>query len=792
MSLACVYVVINVSFQQKAWTFKTAAEHALNGDICYGTSARPVLVGTRDSVGQLGFLKMTNHYGRFLSSPPAFSPQALVALTETATKKLAERLKSMGRQISQRVVGREQDDLKHVREFIRRVELPLGSKIDATALPLHVGLSFEGAPLEAPKAQILPPRLVAPRRNPPLIQPCHRRTFFTRFWPSSNASSPEMARLFDVADQHPKDTRAQAAFYRAAFNVDPHLVIERFESGRFARDAECVSLYLAALQATKQADRAAKYFSRGASSKGDASAESSSHVAPSLEFGTKDRPLYVHTVNPKDRPWGRRISGVVNLCIIGGILYSIASMNEQRLGGISARAYKLFRKDAAGGKTNTFDDVQGCDEAKHELQEIVDFLKNPGKFNKLGAKMPKGILLVGPPGTGKTLLARAVAGEADVPFIYASGSGFDELFVGMGSMRIRQMFEEAKQQAPAIIFIDEIDAVGSKRSTRDPQHSRMSLNQLLIEMDGFAESHGIVVIAATNFPETLDKALLRPGRFDRHVHVPLPDVRGRKQIIDMYLNDVKLSPDTDTLVMARSTPGFSGADLFKVVNQAKILASLENMTFVTQRHLERSKDEMIMGVERKSAVIGDEERRLTAYHEGGHALVALHTAYANKIHKATIIPRGNALGMVAQIPEKDELSFSKLQLLARMDVAMGGRVAEELVFGPDHVTTGASSDFTAATQIARGMVTQYGMSSKLGVMAVSAEDWDMLSPEMRSQIDAEIQSLLEASRQRAAAILQRNRGELDRLAEALLEYETLNLDEIKSVLRGQRLAVPAF
>lgn len=601
-----------------------------------------------------------------------------------------------------------------------------------------------------------------------------------------------MARLFDAAEQRPHDARAQAAFYKAAFNTDPHIIIERFESGRFARDAECVSLYLAALQETRQADRAARYFSKGSSSKGDAPAGSSSREAPLSEFGTKDRPLYVHNVNPKDKSWGRRVSGFVNLCIIGGILYSIASMNEQRLGGISARAFKLFRKDATGGATNTFDDVQGCDEAKHELQEIVDFLKNPSKFNKLGAKMPKGVLLVGPPGTGKTLLARAVAGEADVPFIYASGSEFDELFVGIGSMRIRQMFEAAKQQAPAIIFIDEIDAVGSKRSTRDPQHSRMSLNQLLIEMDGFAESHGIVVIGATNFPETLDKALLRPGRFDRHVHVPLPDVRGRKQILDMYLGDVKLSPDTDTLVMARSTPGFSGADLFKVVNQAKILASLENMTLVTQRHLERSKDEMIMGVERKSAVIGDEERRLTAYHEGGHALVAMHTAYANKIHKATIIPRGNALGMVAQIPEKDELSFSKLQLLARMDVAMGGRVAEELVFGPDHVTTGASSDFTAATQIARGMVTQYGMSAKLGPMAVAAEDWDTLSPETRSQIDAEIQSLLEASRQRATAILQRHRGELDRLAEALLEYETLNLEEIRSVLRGQRLAVPAF
>lgn len=412
-----------------------------------------------------------------------------------------------------------------------------------------------------------------------------------------------------------------------------------------------------------------------------------------------------------------------------------------------AKVHKFFKKNqsAGGGKVYTFDDVEGCDEAKDELKQVVEFLKNPLKFTKLGAKMPKGVLLVGPPGTGKTLLAKAVAGEADVPFIYASGSEFDEMFVGIGSMRIRQMFQSAKEQAPAIIFIDEIDAVGSKRNARDPQHSRMSLNQLLIELDGFSESTGVVVIVATNFPETLDKALLRPGRFDKHVHVPLPDVTGRRKILNLFTKDIKLAKDVDLGLVSRATPGFSGADLNKLINQAKIMASLDNSPSLQMSHLERSRDEMLMGAERKSFLMSLEDRKLTAFHEGGHALVALYTENATPLHKATIIPRGSALGLVSQVPEKDEYSATKQALIARMDVAMGGRVAEELLFGPERVTTGASSDFIQATRIARSMVTQFGMSEKIGPMVFSEDEIDSMGPELKISIDSEIKRLLEVN-----------------------------------------------
>lgn len=424
-------------------------------------------------------------------------------------------------------------------------------------------------------------------------------------------------------------------------------------------------------------------------------------------------------------------------------MYFIISFNPNHL----AKVHKFFKKNqtAGGGKVYTFDDVEGCDEAKDELKQVVEFLKNPLKFTKLGAKMPKGVLLVGPPGTGKTLLAKAVAGEADVPFIYASGSEFDEMFVGIGSMRIRQMFQSAKEQAPAIIFIDEIDAVGSKRNARDPQHSRMSLNQLLIELDGFSESTGVVVIAATNFPETLDKALLRPGRFDKHVHVPLPDVTGRRKILNLFTKDIKLAKDVDLGLVSRATPGFSGADLNKLINQAKIMASLDNSPSLQMSHLERSRDEMLMGAERKSFLMSLEDRKLTAFHEGGHALVALYTENATPLHKATIIPRGSALGLVSQVPEKDEYSATKQALMARMDVAMGGRVAEELLFGPERVTTGASSDFTQATRIARSMVMQFGMSEKIGPMVFSEDEIDSMGPELKTAIDSEIKRLLEVN-----------------------------------------------
>ena len=388
---------------------------------------------------------------------------------------------------------------------------------------------------------------------------------------------------------------------------------------------------------------------------------------------------------------------------------------------------------------------------------------------------------------GKTLLARAVAGEAGVPFIFASGSEFDELFVGMGSLRIRRMFESAKEQAPCIIFIDEIDAIGSKRNPKDPQHARMSLNQLLVELDGFSESHGIVVIAATNLPDSLDKALLRPGRFDRHVHVPLPDIRGRGHILHHYLKETPLEKSVDIGIIARGTPGFSGADLAKLVNSAKIMASVQGLRAIKMTHLEAAKDEMILGSERRSAVLKDSDKKLTAYHESGHAIVAIYTAAAMPIHKATIMPRGQALGMVSQLPEDDQLSISKAELLAKLDVCMGGRVAEELIFGPDSVTTGASSDFSQATAIARGMVTRYGMSAKLGTITITEEDYDKLSHETRQLVDFEIKRLLDESYARARKILTEYKFQLDILARALIERETMSKFEIELVLQGRTL-----
>lgn len=465
-----------------------------------------------------------------------------------------------------------------------------------------------------------------------------RRTFFSSassLFPrvfGGGSNSYETAELERLADAHPQDAKKQALFYRQLTQTDPESVIKRFEDERFARNDECIEHYLCALYELGRLDRAAAFI-RSSLARGGAvgigiSEEGSSGAAKNNPIlGTKDRPLFVHNTSQGSNGW-RRFSTLVNVAIVGGILWSLFNFNEQRLGGITTKVHRLFSKESSE-QLYSFDDVQGCDEAKQDLQEVVEFLKNPAKFNKLGAKMPKGVLLVGPPGTGKTLLAKAVAGEAEVPFLYASGSSFEEVFVGVGSARIRQMFESAKEQAPCIIFIDELDAIGSKRNPRDPQHSRMSLNQLLTEMDGFAESKGIVVIAATNIPEALDRALLRPGRFDKHVQVPLPDMKGRRQIVDRYLRNVSTSPDVDVQVIARATPGFSGADLAKMINQAKIIASVENGQQVTMQHLERSKDEMILGTERRGTIMLDEERRLTAYHEGGHALVALYTPRTN-------------------------------------------------------------------------------------------------------------------------------------------------------------------
>jgi ATP-dependent metalloprotease len=432
-----------------------------------------------------------------------------------------------------------------------------------------------------------------------------------------------------------------------------------------------------------------------------------------------------------------------------------------------------------------FSDVKGCDEAKDELIEIVEYLKAPQKFTRLGGKLPKGVLLVGPPGTGKTLLARAIAGEAGVPFFYASGSEFEEMFVGVGARRVRELFNAAKKRAPCIVFIDEIDAIGGKRNPKDQMYMKMTLNQLLVELDGFSSTEGIIVIGATNFPESLDKALIRPGRFDRHVIVPNPDVRGREEILSLHTEKIPLADDVNLEILARSTPGFSGAELANLVNMAALKAAREGASLVTMENFEFAKDKIIMGAERRSAVISEDNRRLTAYHESGHALVAIFTDGAFPVHKATIVPRGIALGMVAQLPDKDMTSMSRKQMLAKLDVCMGGRAAEELIFGPENVTNGAESDFEQATELAEAMVTRFGMSQKVGHMAYDTER--EVHGEMLHIVEREVKQFLDESYQRARQVLLTHEKELHRLAAALLERETLNREEIVRIVKGDRL-----
>ncbi|KAK9803020.1 hypothetical protein WJX72_001842 [[Myrmecia] bisecta] len=445
-------------------------------------------------------------------------------------------------------------------------------------------------------------------------------------------------------------------------------------------------------------------------------------------------------------------------------------------------APKEYNKEDIPEKSQkTFKDVRGCDEAKAELEEIVEYLKHPEKFTRLGGKLPKGVLLTGPPGTGKTLLAKAVAGEAGVPFFFRAGSEFEEMFVGVGSRRVRSLFAAAKKKAPCIVFIDEIDAVGGSRKQWD-NHSRKTLNQLLVEMDGFEENQGVIVMAATNLQETLDPALTRPGRFDRHVAVPLPDVRGRLDILKYYLQNKPLAPDIDPELIARRTAGFSGAELSNLVNEAALIAAKNNKDTITAYMVDEARDKIMMGVERKSMVLSPESLKLTAYHESGHALVALNTAGAKPIHKATIMPRGHALGMVTMTLDGDrEYKITKQQLVADIDVCMGGRVAESIIFGEDQVTSGASSDLQQATRTARGMVMQYGMSDEIGPVYVSG---DNTSSETEKKVDAEVGRMLREAYARVQELLTVKEADLHRLARALLEHETLTLNEIKEVLAG--------
>ena len=539
-----------------------------------------------------------------------------------------------------------------------------------------------------------------------------------------------------------------------------------------------------------------------------------------IRYRGTDNNNYV-TIKPED-------AAVTDLLIDRGVPFTAKSQAESTLKSfllalapfallIGVRVYFMNRMQGGGrggamgfGKSRaklltekqgriTFDDVAGIDEAKEEREEIVEFLRNPQKFSRLGGKIPKGALLVGPPGTGKTLLARAIAGEAGVPFFTISGSDFVEMFVGVGASRVRDMFEQAKKNAPCIVFIDEIDAVGRSRGVGyggGNDEREQTLNQLLVEMDGFEANEGIIIVAATNRPDVLDPALLRPGRFDRQVTVPNPDIKGREKILGVHARKVPLGPDVDLRIIARGCPGFSGADLANLVNEAALMAARIGRRFVTMHDFESAKDKVMMGAERRSMVMSEDEKKLTAYHEAGHAIVGLNVPQHDPIHKATIIPRGRALGLVLSLPERDQLSVSFTKYRSKIAMAMGGKVAEELIFGKENVTSGATSDIQQVSKIARAMVTQFGMSDKIGHIDYANEQQSYLgaygggtnhSAETQKLIDEEVRRMIDEGYNTAKQILTDKADDLKRLAEGLLEYETLTGIEIAKVIAGEAL-----
>jgi len=526
---------------------------------------------------------------------------------------------------------------------------------------------------------------------------------------------------------------------------------------------------------------------------------------PENDTGITQRMLE-HSVDIRVRPDGDNITLLSIFLNWFPMLFLFAVMiyvmRQMQAGGGKAMGFGKSRAKMLTERQGrvTFEDVAGVDEAKEDLVEIVDFLKDPQKFQKLGGRIPKGVLLVGPPGTGKTLLARAIAGEANVPFFTISGSDFVEMFVGVGASRVRDMFEQAKKNAPCIVFIDEIDAVGRHRGAGlggGNDEREQTLNQLLVEMDGFEANEGVILIAATNRPDVLDPALLRPGRFDRQIVVPNPDLSGREKILKVHMRKVPLAPDVDAKVIARGTPGFSGADLANLVNEAALLTARRGKRLVGRMEFEDAKDKVMMGAERRSLAMSEDEKKLTAYHEGGHALIALNVVGSDPIHKATIIPRGRALGMVVRLPDRDQLSMSRQKLNADLCVAFGGRVAEELIFGYDKVTTGAQSDIEMATRVARAMVTRFGMSDELGPIAYAENQEEVflghsisrqqnISEATSQKIDSEVRRIIDESYTRAQKILTERINELHILAKGLLEYETLTGEEIKALLRGER------
>lgn len=634
-----------------------------------------------------------------------------------------------------------------------------------------------------------------------------QRTLFGTSWGNNSQSNRNiLAHMEQTANNNPGSATAQNAFYQALLRANmPEIVAERYQTGRYATNPATEQAFQKALERIG----AAEVGSAGVGSMAGRIPAGQSNTMSNEQLqaigqavsaktqggnvsiskqgsGAKNEPLYVVV----DESMGSTIFRWVKFILTFGLIAYCALVVFTLLveaTGVLKKVGGAQNAEAKPELQNTrFTDVHGCQEAKEELQELVEFLKAPEKFSTLGGKLPKGVLLVGPPGTGKTLLARAVAGEAGVPFFYMSGSEFDEVYVGVGAKRVRDLFSAARAKSPAIIFIDELDAIGSKRHERDAAYAKQTLNQLLTELDGFDQGSNVIIIGATNFPQSLDKALTRPGRFDRNVVVPLPDVRGRIAILKHHLKNIKTDGTVDPAIVARGCPGFSGAEIENIVNQAAVRASKNKQQKVTIEDLTWAKDKILMGAERRSAVIQQKDKLMTAYHEGGHALVAMLTAESTPLYKATIMPRGHALGITQMLPELDKVSETKKEIMAQIDVCMGGKVAEELIYGADNVTTGASSDITNATRLAYMMVTQAGMSETLGNIDLSS-DYARLSSETKQQIEHEVRRLVEEGRERATKLLTTNREGLDRLATALVEYETLSKEEMEKVVRGEKL-----
>nr|POE47174.1 mitochondrial inner membrane i-aaa protease supercomplex subunit yme1 [Quercus suber] len=630
-----------------------------------------------------------------------------------------------------------------------------------------------------------------------------QRTLFGTTW-GANTNRNLLAHLEQTATNNPGSATAQNAFYQALMRANmPEILVERYQTGRYASNAACENVYMRALERVGAAESGSVGAATGNVQGGQnnqmsptqlqsiGQAVSANRTGSNMAFaksgtGAKNEPLYVVV----DESTGAWIFKLVRFIVVFGMIGYGSLVILTLLVDATGMMKKVSSAQNAEAKpelqTTKFSDVHGCEEAKEELQELVEFLKDPTRFSTLGGKLPKGVLLSGPPGTGKTLLARAVAGEAGVPFFYMSGSEFDEVFVGVGAKRVRDLFSNARGKSPAIVFIDELDAIGSKRQERDAAYAKQTLNQLLTELDGFDQNSGVIVIGATNFPQSLDKALTRPGRFDRNVVVPLPDVRGRIAILKHFLRNIRTDTNVDPAIIARGCIGFSGAELESVVNQAAVRASKNRATKVSLQDLNWAKDKIIMGAERRSAVIQQKDKISTAYHEGGHALVAMFTEGATPLYKATIMPRGHSLGHTSMLPELDKVSETKKELLASIDVSMGGKVAEEIIYGPENVSTGASSDIQNATRTAFHMAAQAGMSDKLGNVDL-ATDYKNLSSQTKQDIESEVRRLVEEGRDRAMKLLTERRTELDRLATALVEYETLDRDEMERVVRGEKL-----